>query len=272
MAVSLSLSVYYYRFKRNPEDDRIMDSLEKLAEGHPTYGFKKMFHMLRAMGHGWNHKRVYRVYVSMGLNIRRKRKRRLPTRVKSPHILPVDCNITWSADFMQDTLINGKSFRVFNVIDDHNREALMSTIDTSLGARRITRELDRLIQWRGAPETIRVDNGPEFTSATFGSWAKRNGVKIRYIQPGKPTQNSLVERFNGIYRKEVLDAYLFADLDLVRDQTQRWLWEYNNVRPHESLGNRPPTKFLKSRGKASFPSLQMDTHLIKESIFMDASL
>lgn len=272
MAVSLSLSVYYYRFKRKPEDDVIMGSLDKIAEEHPTYGFRKMFHMLRAMGQLWNHKKVYRVYVSMGLNIRRKRKRRLPTRVKSPHILPVDCNITWSADFMQDTLINGKSFRVFNVIDDHNREALMSTIDTSLSARRITRELDRLIEWRGAPATIRVDNGPEFTSATFGAWAKNNGVEIRYIQPGKPTQNTLIERFNGIYRKEVLNAYLFTDLDLVRDQTQRWLWQYNNVRPHESLGNRPPTKFLESRGKASFPSLQMDNDLSKESIFMNASL
>uniref|UniRef100_UPI00197A85EA integrase core domain-containing protein n=1 Tax=Flagellimonas onchidii TaxID=2562684 RepID=UPI00197A85EA len=112
-------------------------------------------------------------------------------------------------------LTNGKSFRVFNVIDDHNREALMSTIDTSLSARRITRELDRLIG-RGTPSTIRVDNGPELTSATFGAWAKKNGVEIRYIQPGKPTQNTLVERFNGIYRKEVLNAYLFTDLDLVR--------------------------------------------------------
>ena len=252
--MSLSLSVYYYRFKRKPEDEVIMDSLEKLAEGHPTYGFRKMFHMLRAMGHGWNHKKVYRIYVLMGLNIRRKRKRRLPERVKSPHIHPVDCNITWSADFMQDTLTNGKSFRVFNVIDDLNREPLVSTVDTSLSARRITRELDRLIEWRGSPETIRVDNGPEFTSAIFNTWATKNGVEIRYFQPGKPTQNTLVERFNGIYRKEVLDAYLFTELDLVRDQTQRWFREYNNVRPHESLGNRPPKKFWKAEGNPAFPN------------------
>lgn len=272
VAISLSLSVYYYRFKRSGQDAAIIKHLERLAERHPTYGFRKMFHLLRSEGHIWNHKRVYRVYVMMGLNIRRKRKRRLPVRVKTPHILPIESNITWSMDFMHDSLINGKPFRTLNVIDDHNREALMITVDTSLSSHRITRELDRLIEWRGAPEVIRVDNGPEFTSVAFEAWARKHQIKLCFIQPGKPTQNSLVERFNGIYRKEVLNAHLFTDLNQVRDQTQQWLWEYNHIRPHESLGHQSPVDFVRKRGKQRKPSLQLDYHLLKETIFTTASV
>lgn len=264
--VNISFSVYYYRSKEKTEDKEVVAQLERIADKHPTYGFKKMFHLLRADGHKWNHKRVYRIYVMMGLNIRRKRKRRLPARVKTPHILPIDCNITWSMDFMQDCLINGKSFRTFNVLDDHNREALMITIDTSLSSRRITRDLDKLIEWRGAPEVVRVDNGPEFTSAVFETWAKRNGIKICFIQPGKPTQNSLIERFNGSYRKEVLNTHLFTELNEVRDLTQTWLWEYNNLRPHKSLGYKSPVKFMSDRRKSRFPSLQMDNFKNKNAI------
>lgn len=249
----------------------IVELLEDLAERYPTYGFRKMYHSLRAKGYKWNHKRVRRVYVMMCLNIRRKRKRRLPDRVKTPHILPIDCNITWSMDFMQDSLINGKTFRTFNVIDDHNREALMITIDTSLSSRRITRELDRLIEWRGAPEVIRMDNGPEFTSAVFDAWARKQKIKLCFIQPGKPTQNTLIERFNGTYRKEVLNAHLFTELNQVRDQTQQWMWEYNNLRPHDALENKPPVMFRAERRKASFPSLIIDDSLKKDFIFTPAS-
>ncbi|WP_423242463.1 IS3 family transposase [Zhouia spongiae] len=271
-ALSLSISVYYYRFKAKTEDRHIIDELEKLAEAYPTYGFKKMYYLLRSKGYLWNHKRVYRVYVMMSLNIRRKRKRRLPARIKTPHIIPVDCNITWSMDFMQDTLISGKSFRTFNVIDDHNREALMIGIDTSLSARRIVRDLDRLISWRGTPKVVRVDNGPEFTSAVFDSWARKHSIKICFTQPGKPTQNSLIERFNGSYRKEVLDAHLFFELNQVRDQTQTWLWNYNNIRPHKSLGYKTPVNFVKQRSKTRFASLIIDQHLMENTIFESASI
>lgn len=269
--MSLSFSVYYYKHKRK-DDQQIIAALEALAERYPTYGFRKMFHLLRSQYQNWNHKRVYRVYVMMGLNIRRKRKRRLPARVKTPHILPVASNITWSADFMHDTLINGKTFRTFNVLDDHNREALMINIDTSLSAHRITRELDRLIAWRGTPEVIRVDNGPEFTSAKFESWTRKHGIKICFIQPGKPTQNSLIERFNGTYRKEVLNSHLFSDLNQVRDITQQWIHEYNYTRPHESLNNQSPIGFLQARGISNVPSLIIDQQLIEKTTFMTASV
>jgi putative transposase len=231
-----------------------------------------MYHLLRADGHKWNHKRIYRIYLMMGLNLRRKRKRRVPARVKAPHILPINCNVTWSMDFMYDTLASGRSFRTFNVIDDHNRESLLITIDFSLSSSRIIRELDRLIEWRGAPEVIRVDNGPEFTSARFEAWARKNTIKILFIQPGKPTQNSLIERFNGSFRRELLNAHLFYTIDQVREESQLWQYNYNHNRPHHSLNNQTPIQFVKNRGEASFPSVQFDYHLLKKSIFMNVSV
>ena len=270
--VNLSVSVYYYRFKRKVEEEVIIRHLEQLSEPYPTYGFRKMFHLLRSKGHPWNHKRVYRVYVMMGLNIRRRRKRRLPARVKMPHVIPIRSNVTWSIDFMHDSLINGRPFGTLNVIDDHSREALMINIDTSLSARRVTGELDRLIEWRGKPEVIRVDNGPEFTSIVFEVWARKQGIKLCFIQPGKPTQNTLIERFNGSYRREVLNAHLFMDLNQVRDQTQQWIWDYNNIRPHESLANKPPSVFVKQRENHPLPGLCIDSHLLKKTIFTTASV
>ena len=244
MVLVLSSSVYYYRPKGR-DNQKIIEALDRLAQEHPTYGFRKMFRMLRAEGHCWNHKRVYRVYKQMRLNVRRKRKRRLPQRVKEPLTLPITRNITWSIDFMQDSLSYGKTFRVLNVLDDFNREALWNVIDVSIGSQRLVRELDRLVGLRGVPEAIRVDNGPEFTSANFQIWCKQKGIEIKYIQPGKPVQNSLIERFNRSYRQEVLNAYLFESLSQVRILSEEWMEHYNGKRPHEALGNLTPKAFLK---------------------------
>jgi putative transposase len=138
-----------------------------------------MFRMLRAEDHLWNHKRVYRVYKQMRLNVRRKRKRRVPQRVKEPLTLPTTKNITWSIDFIQDSLSYGKTFRVLNVLDDFNREALWNEIDVSIGSQRLVRELDRLVALRGVPEAIRVDNGPEFASANFQIWCQQKNIEIK---------------------------------------------------------------------------------------------
>ncbi len=143
--------MYYYRPK-GIEDTELIAALNRLAESHPTYGFRKLFRMLRKQGHGWNHKRVYRVYRQMGLNIRRKRKRRVPERVKEPLTLPINTNIMWSMDFMQDSFTNGKNFRTLNIMDDFNRECLWITPDVSIASQRVTRELDKLIEYRGRPD------------------------------------------------------------------------------------------------------------------------
>jgi len=253
--IGLSRSVKRYQGKR-PDDSLIVEALTELAERHPRYGFRKLFVLLRKAGHPWNHKRVWRVYCDMKLNIRRRFKRRYKPEAPATLVQPIRPNQAWSADFMSDALIDGRCFRTFNVIDDYNREALQIEIDVSLTAERITRVMDQILLVRGAPERIRVDHGPEFTSATFISWCQQRNIIIEYTQPGKPTQNAFIERFNGIYRDGVLDAWCFMNLEQVREVTERWLKEYNMVRPHESLGDVSPIEFLTERGHAGISSYE----------------
>ncbi|MEL6676861.1 MAG: IS3 family transposase [Bacteroidota bacterium] len=256
--VNLSSSVYYYQPKER-NDHVLINALSDSSDQHPRYGFKKLFNMLRNQGFGWNHKRVYRVYRQLGLNLRRKRKRRIPARVKEPLVWPIGPNITWSMDFMHDSLSYGKTFRTLNVIDDFNREVLNIVIDTSIGSKRVVRELDQLIEWRGKPKQIRVDNGPEFLAIVMDQWCQKHGIDLLLIRPGKPTENSYVERFNRTSKEEVLSAWLIESLSQARALTQEWIWHYNHQRPHESLGNMTPRAFVLKYGKVSdFPTFQHD--------------
>lgn len=220
---ALSTSVYYYQGKRNPEDEQIRKELSALAELHRSWGFWMMFHHLRLFSFTWNHKRVYRVYTQMYLNLRRKYKQRLPSRIKIPLIQPLHPNMNWSMDFMSDSLLGGRTFRTFNIIDDYNREALNITLDTSITSQRVIRQLEELISWRGKPEQIRVDNGPEFLAVILQQWCELHGITLIFIQKGKPTQNAYVERFNRTYRQEVLNAYAFESLTQARAITQAWM-------------------------------------------------
>lgn len=242
-ALTLSRSVYAYQ-PRPRDDSPIIEALTSLADKYPRYGFAKMFQMIRRQGHAWNHKRVYRVYCALNLNLRRKGKKRLPSRNPQPLAVPDLANICWSIDFMSDALYSGMRFRTFNVVDDFNREGLDIEVDTSLPAPRVIRVLDRIAAWRGYPQKLRMDNGPELISVAMADWAEEHDVQLDFIQPGKPTQNSYIERFNRTYREEVLDLYIFSRLSEVREITDRWLREYNEERPHESLGNLTPAEYL----------------------------
>lgn len=239
--VGLPRSQYYYTSVRN--DQVVIGALQRLAGDHPTYGFRKLFAYLRRDGHVWNHKKVYRVYLLLKMNKKRKHKRRVPARVKQPLIHQTALNQSWSMDFMSDSLVDGRKFRTFNVIDDCNREALAIEVDTSLSSKRVIRVLDRILKQRGKPQQIRVDNGPEFRSNHFEWWCKENGITIQFIQPGRPMQNGFIERFNGSYRREILNAYLFFDLYEVRELTAKWLEEYNYRRPHEGLHGATPMEW-----------------------------
>ena len=251
--------MFYYKSKRK-DDSEVIEQLSALAELHQQWGFWMMYHRLRKLQYKWNHKRVYRVYTAMRLNMRNKRKKRLPARVKEPLLCPIYPNVTWSLDFMHDTLQNGKTIRTLNVIDDFNREVLSITIDTSLPSRRVIMELNKLIEWRGKPEKIRSDNGPEFIAEAMREWCVDNKIEWQYIQPGKPTQNSLVERFNRTFRQDVLDRFMFDNLAQAREYANAWAWMYNNERPHSSLGYNTPIEFLLKYGKLEkeFPTLQQD--------------
>jgi len=241
----ISRSVYNYQ----PDYDRdnpVVEALSKLAEKYPRYGFPKLFVLLKREGHRWNHKRVHRVYCKMNLNMRRKFKKRLPARHPQPLSVPEAMNQSWLIDFMSDSLWDGRKFRTFNVVDDFNREALAIEVDLSLPSQRVIRVLDRLVAWRGFPQQLRMDNEPEFISLTIADWAETHGVHLEYIEKGKPTQNSNVERFNGTYRTEVLNYYMFQNLTEVREITDQWLEQYNEERSHESLGALTPREYARA--------------------------
>jgi putative transposase len=241
----LSRAAYYAppqgRFER---DGPVVEALTAVAAAHPSWGFWKCFGRLRLVGHGWNAKRVYRVYRALRLNRPRRVKRRVPKRVLQPLLAPAALNGTWALDFMSDTLYDGRRFRTLNVLDEGNREALAVEVGTSIPGSRVAGVLDQLIAIHGAPRAVRCDNGPELISEALRDWAERHGVALHHIQPGKPNQNAYIERFNRTYRREVLDAYLFASLADVRVQTEAWLTTYNTERPHGSLGEVPPLTFL----------------------------
>lgn len=225
-------------------DAAVIDALQALVERRPQSGFWKCFDRLRRQGHAWNHKRVHRVYCALRLNLPRRTKRRVPTRLRQPLMAPTQLNQIWALDFMADALYGGRKFRTLNVIDEGNREVLAIEVACAIPSARVIRVLDELVTLYGAPAALRMDNGPELTSETLRAWCERHGVEQRFIQPGKPDQNAFIERFNRSYRQDVLDAYLFASLVEVTRVTEEWMHDYNTERPHDSLDRQPPRTYL----------------------------
>lgn len=239
--VGFSRSAAWY-MRRGRDDGALRNRLKALAERYPRYGYPTLHDMLRTEGLVINAKRTYRLYREEGLQVRTKRRRKL-IRPRVPMAVPSGVNERWSVDFVSDQLANGRRFRVFNVIDDFSRECVLQTVDFSISGMRLTRELDRLGERRPLPRTIVCDNGPELTCKAMFLWAKERRLKLHFIQPGKPTQNAFVESFNGKFREYCLDLNWFTSIEDARTTIETWRTHYNQVRPHRSLGRKPPETF-----------------------------
>lgn len=244
VCVGLSRSAWYAPpLDWTVRDADVIAALARLVEAKPSRGYWKCCQILEKSHPQWNDKRIYRVYCAMNLNLRRAATRRLPKRERVPLYVPEHPDSVWSADFMLDALACGRPFRTFNITDDFNREIVHIEIDTSITSTRLVRIFEQIQQERPLPHVLRTDNGPEFLGEAFTQWAKANGMAIQYIQPGKPNQNAYIERFNRTYREEVLDQFLFARLEDVREATWHFLIDYNEHRPHDALGGMTPAEY-----------------------------
>ena len=243
---SISESCYRYAPKLVDENKEISDWLIRLTNIYRNWGFGMCFlHLRNVKGFTWNHKRVYRIYRELELNLRIKPRKRIVRAKPEALKVPTSINETWSMDFMHDGLSDGRSYRLLNVIDDFNREGLGMEVDLSLPSERVIRTLDRIIEWRGKPKAIRCDNGPEYISGKIKDWAEKHHIDIAYIQPGNPQQNAYVERFNRTVRYDWLNQDIFYDIEEVQEKATKWLWHYNNERPNMGLGGITPMQKLK---------------------------
>ena len=230
-------------------DDRaeLRIRLRDLAAARVRYGYRRLHVLLQREGHWVNHKLVYRLYVEEGLGIRRRSPRRRKSVQIRPERLPArQSNESWSMDFMSDQLFNGTRFRLLTLVDNFSRERLAVEVGQRLTGDDVVKALERVSAARGAPEAIRVDNGPEFISRSLDLWAYWNGVKLDFSRPGKPTDNALIESFNGKLRQECLNQHWFLSLEDAAEKVERWRRDYNHFRPHSALGNMPPKEFVTS--------------------------
>ena len=244
-AFGVSETCYRYQAKLKTQNDEIAEHLLRLTYNQRNWGFGLCYlHLRNVKGYRWNHKRVYRIYRELELNLRIKPRKRLVREKPQPLTVPDRINQCWSMDFMYDKLADGRSFRLLNIIDDYNREALGIEIDLSLPAERVVRTLEQIIEWRGAPSCLRSDNGPEYIGHVMTNWARGKGICLNYIQPGNPQQNAYIERFNRTVRYDWLGHYLFESISEVQEYATAWMWTYNHERPNMGLGGITPKQKL----------------------------
>ena len=239
----LQAGSYYYRAV--PADDEpLREAIRQLARKRRRWGCPRIIVGLRRSGWCDNHKRIERIYLEEKLQVRRRRRKRVCGEAREPLIQPSRPNQVWAMDFMSDALANGRKIRLLNIVDTYSRECLRIEVDTSLPGARVARVLEELRINRGLPEQIMTDNGPEFTGRAMDAWAYAREVKLHFIEPGKPMQNGYVESFNGKFRDECLNENWFIDLPDVRQVAEDYRVDYNEERPHRSLGNLTPSEYI----------------------------
>jgi len=240
--IGISRSLYRYESKR-PDDAPLKERLTELAGQKRRYGYRRLHVLLRREGWLLNWKRTYRVYREAGLMVRRRKRKRIVGIERLQKVMATGPNQSWSMDFVSDGFVDGRRLRCLNIVDDFTRECLAIEVDTSLPGRRVVSVLERLAEFRGLPQSVTVDNGPEFISKALDEWAYRQQLQLRFIEPGKPTQNAYVESFNGKFRDECLNEHWFLSIRHAREVIATWRQEYNEERPHSSLDDQTPKEF-----------------------------
>jgi len=242
---TISESCYRYQSQLNAENEQIANWLIRLTDNNGSWGFGLCYLFLRNVKNfAWNHKRIYRIYRKLELNLRIKPRKRLMRDKPDVLAVPQGINQVWAMDFMHDSQEDGRNIRLFNVIDDFNREALGIEVEFSLPSERVIRSFMQITSWRGKPEVIRCDNGPEHISSTIQRWTLECGIRFEYIQPNKPQQNAYVGRFKRTVRYEWLSQYYWTSIEEVQDFATRWMWSYNHDRLHMALGGFTPKQHL----------------------------
>ena len=233
-----------YRYEGEGLDDgNLRERLRALANQRRRFGYRRLIVLLRREGVRDNHKRIERVYREEGLQVRRRKRKRMARARQNPSRVASVPNQRWSMDFVSDVIADGRRIRALAVVDECTRESLAIEVDTSLPGERVVRVIEQIAKQRGLPSEIISDNGPEFTGLVMDRWAYEHGVQLNFIQPGKPTQNAYIESFNGKLRDECLNENWFVSLWDARQRIESWRRDYNEVRPHSSLGDRTPSEY-----------------------------
>lgn len=245
---NLSIRSFKYVAKNIATDDVIKTQLVALSNKNKSYGYRRLGICLLRAGHKTNHKRVYRLYKELDLKLAKKKGKKIKMQNRNNISQVVAVNDQWSIDFVSDRLTDGRSIRFLNIIDDFSRLSTGISVSTSLPSSKVIKILTESIKKYGKPNSICLDNGPEFRSKQFQEWALNQGINLNFIQPGKPTQNAFIESFNGKFRTEFLDQHWFSTINEVKDETNKWRKNYNKERPHSSLGYLTPEEFIACKG------------------------
>jgi putative transposase len=238
-------------YRNPPQPDQLTRDLGErivdIAHVRRRFGYRRIHDLLRSEFPGVNHKRVYRLYKNANLAVRRRKKVKRPSNERVPLQIARKVNDVWSMDFVSDSLSNGRRIKCLTVADDFSHECVDIAVDFGISGQYVTRLLDQAAIFRGYPLAVRTDNGPEFTSRAFLAWTTLHGIRHILIQPGRPMQNGYIESFNGKFRDECLNEQWFQSLPQARDCITEWRKDYNEVRPHSSLGRIPPAQFAQQQ-------------------------
>jgi len=246
LLVGLSRTVLHYQSKAQPENEQLQSRMVELAGERRRFGYRRLHALLRREGVEANHKRVFRLYQDAGLAVKRRRKRHGVAVEREPLALPSRPNEVWSMDFVSDALANGRRIKVLTIVDDFTKESVDLVAEHGISGHYVVRVLERAAQFRGMPSAIRTDQGPEFTGKALDQWAYQNGVQLKLIEAGKPTQNAYIESFNGRFRDECLNDHWFTSLAEARIRIAAWRRDYNEHRPHSALNYQTPAEFAAS--------------------------